>query len=96
MNNIYIPKKAKTCLFLHTNSLDNQFKHRFYIKSCLFGSLKLTHNSDPEKYKYNGYRLIFDTRSEFSLPDSSMGQNVIIFEPDMSSPVHIKNKEKIS
>ena len=32
--------------------------------------------------------------SEFSLPDASMGKNVIIFGVDMSSSVHIDNKKK--
>ena len=32
--------------------------------------------------------------SEFSLADGSLGKNVIIFEADMSSPVHIVNKNK--
>ena len=32
--------------------------------------------------------------SEFSLPDGSMGKNVIIFGVDMSSSVHIDNKKK--
>ena len=33
-------------------------------------------------------------RSEFSLPDGSVGKNVIIFRVDMSSSVHIDNKKK--
>ena len=33
-------------------------------------------------------------RSEFSLTDGSIGKNVIIFRADMSSSVHIDNKEK--
>ena len=36
----------------------------------------------------------FDSRSEFSLPDNSMGENSSMFGVDMSSPVHIDNKEK--
>ena len=66
----------------------------FALKNCLFGSVKLTKNFDPEKYKYSGYGIRFDTRSEFSLSDSSMGQNVIIFKADMSLSVHIENNEK--
>ena len=34
---------------------------------------------------YNGSRIGFSLRSEFSLPDGSMGENVIIFGVDMSS-----------
>ena len=33
-------------------------------------------------------------RSEFSLPDGSLGKNVIIFGADMGSSVHFDNKEK--
>ena len=33
-------------------------------------------------------------RSEFSLPDNSMGENGIMFGVDMSSSVNIDNKEK--
>ena len=36
----------------------------------------------------------FDSRSEISLPDGSIGKNVIIFGVDMSSSVHIDNKKK--
>ena len=38
--------------------------------------------------------LIFDNRGQYSLPDGSVGKNVIIFWFDMSSPVHIDNKGK--
>ena len=38
--------------------------------------------------------IIFDSCSEFSLPEGSMVKNVIIFEPDVSSSVHIDNKRK--
>ena len=64
----------------------------FTLGSCLFGSVKLTKNSDLDKYKYSDYGIGFDSRSEFWLPDGSIGKNVIIFEADMSSSVHIDNK----
>ena len=49
----------------------------FTLKDCLFGAVKITKNADPDKYVYTGYRIGFVSRSEFSLPDGSMGQNVI-------------------
>ena len=54
----------------------------------------LTKNTDPDKYIYTSYGIVFDSRSEFSLPDDSMGKTFIIFGADMSSPVHIDNKGK--
>ena len=66
----------------------------FSLKDCLFGGIKLATNADPGKYVYSGYGIRFDSRSEFLLPDDSVGKNVIIFGVDMSTFVHIDNKEK--
>ena len=64
------------------------------LGNCLFGSVKLTKNADPDKYKYNGYGIGFDSRSEFSFTDGSMGKNVIIFRADMSSSMHFDNRNQ--
>ena len=56
--------------------------------------VKLAKNADPHKYMYSGYGIGFDLRSEFSLPDSSVDENVIIVGADMSSSVHINNKKE--
>ena len=61
----------------------------------MFGSVKLTKNANPDKYKHSGYSIGFDLRSEFSLPEGSRGRSVIIFRADMSSSVHVDNKEKV-
>ena len=66
----------------------------FTLNNCLFGSVKLTENSYPDKEKYSNYGLGFDSRSEFSLTDGSVGKNVIIFGSDMSSFVPVDNKNK--
>ena len=66
----------------------------FTLKSCFFRSTKLTKNNDSDKYKYSGYGIGFDSRSEFSFTDGSMGENVIIFWADMSSSVQIDNTGK--
>ena len=60
----------------------------------LIGSVKLTKDADPDEYKYSGYSIGFDSRSEFILTDHSVGKNVIIFGVDMSSAVHIDNNRK--
>ena len=62
--------------------------------SCLFGSAKLTRNADLHKYRYSGYGIGFDSRSEISLPEINMEKNVIIFGADMNASVHIDNKGK--
>ena len=64
------------------------------IKNCLFGAATLTKNADIEKYKYSGYGIGFDKRSNFSFPSGGFGQNVLIFGADMSTSKHIDNKKK--
>ena len=60
----------------------------------MFGSVKLTKNADPDKYKYHGYGIGFGSPSEFLLNDGSVGKNVIIFGAGMSSSVHIDMTNK--
>ena len=73
INNIYIPKKV---INLYTSyTLDQQLGNLntyFTLNNCLFGSVKLTKNADLDKYKYSGYGIGFDSRSEFALPDDTM------------------------
>ena len=56
-----------------------RFNSDFTLKDCLFGSVKLAKNTDPDKFVYSGYGIGFDLCSEFSLTDGSMGNNVITF-----------------
>ena len=69
---------------------------RFYFKGLLKLALlvKLAKIADPDKYVYRGTGIGIDPRSEFSLPEGSVGKNVIIFGVDMSSSVHTDNKKK--
>ena len=60
----------------------------------MFGGVKFAKNADPDKYLYSGCGIGFYWRSEFSLPDRSMGKNVIVSGIDMSSSVHIRNRRK--
>ena len=54
----------------------------------------LTKNADIDKYGYSGYGIGFDRRSSFSFPGGGFGQNVLIFEVDMSSSAQIDNKKR--
>ena len=64
------------------------------LKNCLFGAVTLTKNADIEKYKYSGYSIGFDRRSNYSFPGGGFGQNVFISGADKSSSIHIDNKGK--
>ena len=70
-------------------------KTDFTLGICLFGSVKLTKNTDLGKYKNSGCDIAFDSRSEFPFTDESMRKKIIIFGVDMGSSVHIDNKNKI-
>ena len=66
----------------------------FTLENCLFGGVKITKNTDVDKYKYSGYGIGFDGRGVFTHPPGSFGNNEIIFGVDIRSSVHIDNKEK--
>ena len=64
------------------------------LKNYLFGAVTLTKKVDVDNYGYSGYGIGFDRKSSFSFPDGGFGQTVLIFEADMSSSVHVDNKNK--
>ena len=41
----------------------------FAFGNYLIGTVKLTKNIDPKKYSHSGYRIGFDVRGFFSIPD---------------------------
>ena len=93
-NNISIPKKVINIHISYILNLWPRYSNTdFTLGSCLFGSIKFTKNADPGKYKYSSYSIGFDSHSEVSFTAGSMGEN-IIFGADMSSSVHIDNKNK--
>ena len=59
------------------------------LKDCLFDAVTLTKNADIDRYGYSGYGIEFDRKSIFSFPSSGFGQNVIIFEVDMTSSARV-------
>ena len=59
----------------------------------MFGAVKLTKNSDIDKYQYSGYGIGFDSKGTFSHLTGSFGQNAIIFGADtLSSSTHAANR----
>ena len=62
------------------------------MQNSLFGSVKLTKNTDPDKYCYSAYGISFDVRRTFSLTNDGFGKKVIMFGANMSSSVHVDNK----
>ena len=95
INIIYIPKKVINVYISDTlNPWLRNLSTDFTLNDSLFGCVKLTKNADPDKYKYSGYGIGFDSSLEFSLTNGSMGKNVIIFGADVRSSVDIDNKNK--
>ena len=64
------------------------------MANALFRAVKLTKNSDIDKYKCSGYGIGFDGHGFFSHRSSGTGRNVITFGVDMNSSSHIDNKGK--
>ena len=83
-NNISIPKKVINLYISYTvGSKLRNLNTAFTLTNCLFGSVKLTKNADLDKYKYSGWGIGFDSRSEFSFTEGRYGKNFIIFGADM-------------
>ena len=74
------------------NDLDSEFTSL----NSLFGVVKLTKNSDPDKYSYSRYGIGFDARGTFPLSaGNGFGKNVTIFGVENSPSVHANLKKKI-
>ena len=54
--------------------------------------MKITKDVDTSNYKYSGYGICFDGKSDFSFGNITNGTNVIIFGADMSFSSHSTNK----
>ena len=52
----------------------------FKLDNCLLGPVKLTKNADLYKYKYSGYGIRIDSRSEFLFTDGSMEKMSLFLE----------------
>ena len=73
INNISIPKKViNLCISYTISPWLRNLNINFTLGNCLFGSVEVTKNADPNKYKYSGYGIEFDLRSELSLPYGRM------------------------
>ena len=64
------------------------------LGNSLFGAVKLVKNVEIYKCKYSGYGIGFDMKGTFSFPTGEFGKNLIIFEADMGSSLHVDSKKK--
>ena len=74
LNASYSPPNRMNVFIVYELDIWSQdLNSEFALKDCLFEGDKLGNNADLDKYAYTGYRIWFDSHSEFSLPDGSMG-----------------------
>ena len=67
----------------------------FTAKDRLFGAVNLTNNADPDKYKYSGYGIGFDSRSKFPLPQDSNRKHCLSWHHNWSNSFLFVNATKI-
>ena len=53
------------------------------MRDCLFGSVKLTKNADPDKCRCSGYGIRFNARSTFEISDDKFDEDFAIFDLDV-------------
>ena len=90
------PNITKYFIVYELDTWPRDLNSDFTSKDFLFGGVKLAKNPDPDKYAYTCYAIGFNSCSEYLFLDDNAGKNVIVFEGDMSSSVHIDNKNKDS
>ena len=88
------PNKINFFIVYELDSWPQDLDTNFTLVGCLFGGVKLAINSDSDKYTHSGYGIGFNTHIEYSLPDGSVDENIIILGAVMSSSVNIDNKGK--
>ena len=64
----------------------------FTAQNCLFGAVKITKDVNTSHYKYSGYGISFDGKSDSSVSNITNGENVIIVGTNMSFSSHSTNK----
>ena len=94
-DNISVSKKV---IIVYISYILNQWPRHlntdFTLGSWLFGSVRLTKNADLDRHKYSNYGHGFNSGSEFLFTDGNIGKNIFRFGADLSSSVHIDNKNK--
>ena len=82
INNIYIPKKVINIYSSYTlNSWLKNSSTSSALSNCLFGSVKLTKNNGPVKYKYSSYDIGCDSLQTFHLQLEAWGKMSLFLEP---------------
>ena len=81
------------CIFNEFHTWSRYLVTDFTLGNCWFGDVKLTNNTDPDKYEYSGSGITSDVHSQFSRIENSWGKNVVIFGSDMISSYVMFNQQ---
>ena len=60
------------------DTCSRDLNQKFTLSNLLLGAVKLTKNSNPEKFGYSGYGIGFDARSSFPV-NGKWGKNIFYF-----------------
>ena len=77
------------------NQIRGHINTIFTLKYCLYRAVKLTKNTDPDKYSHSGYILNSIHVHFFLISNVDLGKNLITFGTDISSSTHANNREKV-
>ena len=100
-NNVIIPNNNNVINIYVVYKLDPMSSTRntdYTIQNALFGTMRITKNTESSKNNYTRYSLCFDEGGEFghtvrqgNFDRTTNAKNVIIFGADMSSSIHATN-----
>ena len=75
----YTPDNIINIYIVYDLTSTTNYNPEFTLENCLFGSVKITKNTDANKYKCSGYGIGFDGKGFFTHPAGSFGNNATIF-----------------
>ena len=73
-------KNNKDSVYFLLEPWSRELNTDFILHNFSVGSVDLTKNTNPDKSKYSGYDTGFDSRSEFSFTDWSVGKTLLFLE----------------
>ena len=62
----FIKNVVNLCFTYKLDTWSRGLNTNVTVDKCLFGAMKLTKKTDPDRYGYSGYGIGFDARSQFS------------------------------
>ena len=56
---------SNLCITFELNKWSKDLNTDFSLRNCLLGAVKIAKTTDPDRYKYSTYDIVFNSRYDF-------------------------------